>query len=135
MIYEEGTSVEQQPGPSQAPQLAPPANAPQEVPFDWSRYQHDQIRNRLAVFTSNRPRDTDTIDAIILYKSDIIGRMAQLDPNPFWAEQRNELIANRILNNGAEYTIETLQKNLEKLTTEGQNSFFFKKLIKERPSN
>lgn len=49
-----------------APQLAPPANAPQEVPFDWSRYQHDQIRNRLAVFTSNRPRDTDTIDAIIL---------------------------------------------------------------------
>ncbi|KAK7375921.1 hypothetical protein VNO78_35236 [Psophocarpus tetragonolobus] len=83
--------------------LAPPANAPQEVPFDWSRYQHDQIRNRLAVFTSNRPRDTDTIDAILLYKSDILGRMAQLDPNPFWAEQRNELIANRILNNnGAE---------------------------------
>lgn len=114
ILYEEGTSVEQQPGPSQAPQLAPPANAPQEVPFDWSRYQHDQIRNRLAVFTSNRPRDTDTIDAIILYKSDILGRMAQLDPNPFWAEQKKKLVADGILNNNAEYTIEALERNLKK---------------------
>lgn len=75
------------------------------------------------------------MDALILLKRDIIDRMAQLDPNPFWAEQRNELVANGILNKGSEYTIETLQKNVEKLTTEGQNSLFFKKLIKERTSN
>lgn len=58
--------------------------------------------------------------------------MAQLDPNPFWAEQRNELVANGILNNnGSEYTIETLQKNVDKLTTE-EKTLFFKKLIKTR---
>lgn len=49
-----------------------------------------------------------------LYKSDILGRMAQLDPNPFWAEQKKKLVADGILNNNAEYTIEALERNLKK---------------------
>lgn len=40
--------------------------------------------------------------------------MAQLDPNPFWAEQKKKLVADGILNNNAEYTIEALERNLKK---------------------
>nr|QCQ81931.1 hypothetical protein [Ammopiptanthus mongolicus] len=133
-----GPSQSEAAGPSQAPQVAPaelspPANAPQEVPFDWSRYQHDQIRERLETYTSNRPRDTDTIDAIILIKQDIIDRMAQLDPNPFWAEQKDNLVANGILNNKAEYTIAALERNLSKLNNgDGANTRFFRKMLKTR---
>ncbi|XLR34107.1 hypothetical protein HN51_043393 [Arachis hypogaea] len=104
-----------------------------EARFDWEKYQHDKIAERLSVLTPNRARDTDTVDAIILLKRDILDRMAQLDPNPFWAEQRNELVANGILNKGAEYTIETLQKKLEKLEKDGINSAVFKDLEKLHP--
>jgi len=58
--------------------------------------------------------------------------MAQLDPNPFWAEQKNNLVANGILKKGSEYTIETLEKNLGKLTTEGQNTLFFTKAYQNK---
>ncbi|KAL2480409.1 Uncharacterized protein Adt_33375 [Abeliophyllum distichum] len=79
-----------------------PVQQLQEVPFDWSQYQHERIKERMVVLTPTRARDTDTIDGIILFKQEIIDRMAQLDPNPFWAEQRNNLVANGILNNGSE---------------------------------
>ena len=105
-----------------------PVQQPQEVPVDWSQYQHDRITERLSVLTPTRARDADTVDAIILLKQEIIHRMAQLDPHPFWAEQKEKLVANGILNNGSEYTIETLQKNVIKLTTEEN----FKKLKKTR---
>ena len=80
-----------------------PVQEPQEVPVDWSQYQHDRITERLSVLTPTRARDADTVDTIICLKQEIIDRMAQLDPNPFWADQRNELIANRILNNNGAY--------------------------------
>nr|UDH54968.1 cytochrome c oxidase subunit 2 [Stylosanthes guianensis] len=101
-----------------------------EAPFDWAKYQHDKIAERLSVLTPNRARDADTVDAIIYLKRDILARMAELNPNPFWAEQKNELIANGILNKGAEYTIETLQKKLEKLKQDGIYSDVFKDLSK-----
>ena len=83
--------------------------------------------------TPNRSRDTDTIDAIILYKQDIIDRMAQLDPHRFWTEQKNNLVADGILNNGAEYTIKALARNLDKLNEGDEaNTIFFRKLVKTR---
>lgn len=95
-------------------------------------FQHQTIKNRLDTLTPQREVDDDRVDAIICLKEAIIDRMAQLDPHPFWAEQKEKLVAHGILNREAEYTMETLEKNLEKLTTEGQNSFFYKKLIKTR---
>jgi hypothetical protein len=81
----------------------------------------------LSDLTPYRAQDTDTIDTIIVLKQEIIDRMAQLDPNPFWTEQKKELIANSILNNnGSEYTLETLQRNA------AENTSFFKKLVKTR---
>lgn len=104
--------------------------APQEVPL--RDLQHQAIQNRLASLTPQREMDDDKIDALICLKEEIIDRMAQLDPNPFWAEQRNELISNGILIKGKEYAMGTLEKNVDKLKTEGQDSFFFKKLLKTR---
>jgi len=134
--FRTGPSQSEVAGPSQAPQVAPeeqapPTSPPIEVAFDWVSYQNSQIKNRLAAFTSNRLRDSDTIDAIILYKNDIIDRMAQLDPNPFWAEQKNQLIADGILNYKAEYTIEALERNLSKLN-DRDGARFFRKLLKSR---
>ena len=85
--------------------------------------------------TPQREVNDDQVDAIICLKEAIVDRMAKLDPHPFWAEQKDYLVAHGILNKEAEYTIGTLEKNLDKLTSEGQNSLFLKKLIKERTSN
>ena len=58
--------------------------------------------------------------------------MAQLDPHSFWIDQKEKLPVHGILNKEVESTVETLEKNLEKLMTKGQNSLFFKKLMKTR---
>ena len=102
---------------------ATPDPAPQEVPL--RDFQHQTIKNRLATLTPQREVNDDQVDAIICLKEAIVDRMAKLDPHPFWAEQKDYLVAHGILNKEAEYTIGTLEKNLEKLTSEGQNSFFF----------
>lgn len=106
------------------------AAAPQEVPL--RDFQHKTIKNRLATLTPQREVDDDQVDAIICLKEAMIDRMAQLDPHPFWAEQKDYLVAHGILNKEAEYTMGTLEKNLDKLRTEGQNSFVFQKLKKSR---
>jgi len=60
--------------------------------------------------------------------------MAQSDPNPFWAEQKKKLVADGILNNNAEYTIEALERNLKKWNDgDGANTRFFRKLLRTRP--
>lgn len=119
--------------PSGREQPSGAVDQPQEVKVNCREYQHQKKPNRIATLTPQRELNDDQIDALILLKEDVIHRMAQLDPNPFWAEQRNNLVANGILmNRGAEYTIDTQQKNLHKLTTEGQNTFFFKKMVKTR---
>lgn len=88
-------------------------------------------KDRIATLTPEREVNDDQVDSIIMLKKSIIDRMAQLDPHPFWAEQKDYLVAHEILNKEAEYTIGTLEKNLEKLTTEGKgrgsDSFFFQK--------
>ena len=125
------------PGQDNQPPLvveqATPDPAPQEVPL--RDFQHQTIKNRLATLTPQREVNDDQVDAIICLKEAIVDRMAKLDPHPFWAEQKDYLVAHGILNKEAEYTIGTLEKNLDKLTSEGQNSLFLKKLIKERTSN
>lgn len=59
--------------------------------------------------------------------------MVELDPHPFWAEQKNNIISEGILKGGKyEYTVEGLHKNWEKLKSEGQSAFLFKQMIKMR---
>jgi len=118
------------PGQDNQPPLvveqATPDPAPQEVPLRLRDFQHQAIKKSLATLTPQREVNDDQVDAIICLKETIVDRMAQLDPHPFWAEQKDYLVANGILkNNRSDYSIETLQKNLLKLTNEGQNSFFF----------
>lgn len=57
--------------------------------------------------------------------------MAQLDPHPFWTQQKDSLVAHGILNKDAEYTSKTLLEHFNKLETE-ENSFFYHKLLKTR---
>lgn len=109
----------------QAPARHDPA--PCEDP-SWI-FQHQRIQDRIETLTPQREVDDHEIETIIFLKRGIIDRMAQLDPNPFWAEQKKKLVAEGILNNNAEYTIETLQKNLKNFT---QDTLFFKKMIKMR---
>lgn len=62
------------------------------------------------MYSPGRTVDDDQIDAIIFLIKDIIDRMAQLDPHPFWTEKRENLVATGILNRGkAELTLETLE--------------------------
>lgn len=115
---------------NQAPLVVEQARAspaPQEVPL--RDFQHETIKNRLATLTPHREVNDDQVDAIICLKEAIIDRMAQLDPHPFWAEQKDYLVAHGILNKDVEYTMGTLEKNLAKLS---QNSFFFFQLRKTR---
>ena len=131
----------EQPAPIQ-PQDAPnepqaPARhdpAPWEDPF-WY-IQHQRIKDRIATLTPEREVNDDEIDSIIMLKRGIIDRMAQLDPHPFWAEQKHNLVADGILNKEAEYTMDTLNRNFLLLTTDGEgrgsDSFFFKKLLRIR---
>lgn len=113
----------------QAPARHDPA--PCEDPL-WI-FQHQRIKDRIATKTPERDVDDDYVDSIIMLKRGIIDRMAQLDPHPFWAEQKNQLIADGILHNNAEYTMEALERNLSKLNKEdGANTPFFRKLLRTR---
>jgi len=83
--------------------------------------------------TPQRDVNDDEIDAIIRLKRGIIARMAQLDPNPFWTQQKESLVANGILNKDAEFTRKTLMEYFTKLETEeGKESCIYQKLLKTR---
>lgn len=63
----------------------------------------------------------------------MISRMAQLDPHPFWTQQKDSLVAHGILNKDAEYSSQTLLEHFKKLETEeGKNSCIYQKLLKTR---
>ena len=57
----------------------------------------------------------DDIQAMVSMKEEIVTRIAQLDPNPFWAEQRARLISDYIVTPKREEYIfpSNLRKNLE----------------------
>lgn len=96
-------------------------------------FQHDTIKHRLSTVTPQRDVNDDEIDAIIRLKRGIIARMAQLDPNPFWTQQKESLVANGILNKDAEFTRKTLMEYFTKLETEeGKESCIYQKLLKTR---
>lgn len=62
-------------------------------------------------------------------KGKIVDRMAELDPHPFWTENRNAIISESILikngiNTGSEYKLKTLKLMLKKLTNNPTGSEF-----------
>ena len=73
----------------------------------------------------------EKIRTLIALKGQVISRMAELDPHPFWVEEqsRNTLISTSILTKGGwEYSLERLTQRLSQLNAEGKNSSFFKDL-------
>jgi len=108
--------------------------APCEDPL-WSIF-HRKIQERISTKTPEREVSDDEIDSIILLKKGIIDRMSQLDPHPFWTQQKDSLVADGILTQKAEYSMDTLNKHFFLLTSDGQgcgsDSFFFNKMKRIR---
>lgn len=74
----------------------------------------------------------EKIHELIILKQQVIDRMAELDPHPFWMgeERRNYLISNSILTPGGwEFNVTTLRNGLSKLNAGGKNSSFYKNLL------
>jgi len=94
-----------------------------------------KVKDRLTLYASPEEEiSNDDVEALVLLKGDVLERMAQLDPHPFWVENRELLISEYILTpRGPEYKLETLLQNLEELRGHnGSNSHFFRTLKKVR---
>lgn len=93
-----------------------------------------RVKERLAFYEPGKEIPLDDVEALVQLKREVVGRMAQLDPHPFWIEQRDRIISESILTpRGQEYKISTLTKKLEELGGDnGSNSHFFRKLKKIR---
>ena len=75
----------------------------------------------------------EDIQVHVQLKSDVVDHMAQLDPDPFWVNNRNQIISESILTpKGSEYKMETLSQKLEELRENGVTSNFFHQLKKVR---
>jgi hypothetical protein len=76
----------------------------------------------------------DDVQAMVSMKEDILSRIALLDPNPFWANQRDEIISRYIVTpSGHEYSLPTLERIWRELAvTNDPNHPFLKKMIKLR---
>ena len=124
------------PAPAGAPnlelQIGPPG-AGVEVGDDLSPIER-RVKERLAFYEPGKEIPLDDVEALVRLKRDVVGRMAQLDPHPFWVEQRDRILSESILTpQGPEYKISTLTKKLEELGGDnGSNSHFFRKLKKMR---
>ena len=92
-----------------------------------------QLRERL-----NRDgRDNislDDVQAMAGMKEDIVTRISQLDPNPFWTEQRARIISSYIVTSkGEEYSLATLEKIWRELgDANSQDHYFVKRMLKLR---
>ncbi|KAL5739338.1 hypothetical protein ACOSQ2_028518 [Xanthoceras sorbifolium] len=124
------------PVPAGAPnlelQIGPPG-VRVEVGDDLSPIER-RVKERLAFYEPGKEIPLDDVEALVRLKRDVVGRMAQLDPHPFWVEQRDRILSESILTpQGPEYQISTLTKKLEELGGDnGSNSHFFRKLKKMR---
>jgi len=131
---EQPAPIQSQDAPNEPRAPARHDPAPWEDPF-WN-LQHETIKHRIATLTPEREVYDDEIDSMIMLKGSIIDRMAQLDPHPFWAEQKHNLISDGILNKEAEYTMDTLHRNylllIENGEGRGSDSSFFKRLLRIR---
>jgi hypothetical protein len=76
----------------------------------------------------------DDIQAMVSMKEEIVTRIAQLDPNPFWAEQRARLISDYIVTpKREEYSLQTLEKIWKEVgAATTQDHYFVKRMIKLR---
>lgn len=116
-------------------QLAP---GPSDAPFPPQDNFFSKINNRL-LFAAGKKVGWETpaekIGELIALKSQIIDRMGELDPHPFWQgeENRTRLIGDSILTkNGWEYKNDTLTQKLRQLNEKGKKSTFFKELCRLR---
>lgn len=108
------------------PETPPQANQEDEVTFSgYGNQGEDQllvekIRGRFAIYEDPwRDVPVEDIEALISLKREIIGRMSQLDPHPFWVNQQNQIIGESILTpKGAEYRLDTLQSKRDLLFSE-----------------
>lgn len=147
--------AENQPGglPAANPEAAPPQliqpHPPgQQTPIQEHPGDHlspedrahivDKINTRL-LFAAGKKKGwqppIEKIDTLIKLKSQVIDRMGELDPHPFWVEEqsRKRLLSNSILTkNGWEYSPDTLTKKLYQLTQRGKNCSFSNELFKLR---
>lgn len=92
-----------------------------------------QLRDRL--FRDGRTNlSLDDIQAIISMKEEIVTRIAQLDPNPFWAEHGARVISDYIVTpSGQEYSLTTLEKIWREVgAANTKNHYFVKRMIKVR---
>ena len=98
----------------------------------------EQINSRLLLAAGKKSGwqpPIDKIQTLISLKEQVIFRMAELDPHPFWMgeQNRNRLIADSILTkNNWEYNPETLSKRLSQLNERGINCSFYHDLKKLR---
>jgi len=89
-----------------------------------------RIRTRFSIYEPGRYVPIEDLRAIVHLKGEIIARMSQLDPDPFWMEHRDRIISESILTpKGPEYKLAALQGKLVELqSADAPNSDFFKRL-------
>lgn len=88
----------------------------------------DQIKKRFYIYSPDKDVYTEDVETLISLKREIIARMAELDPHPFWLEQENRIIGESILNpKGPEYLLTTLEKKKDQLFRENPTAtpFYF----------
>lgn len=92
-----------------------------------------RLRERLN--WNGRPNvSVDDIQAMLNMKEEIVMRVAQLDPHPFWTEHKARIISDYIMTpKGEEYSLATMEKIWRGLEAENpQNHSFLKRMIKVR---
>lgn len=124
-----------QPNPQNAPPNAVEAVLP-EPDMDSVR---GVIKQRLLVHRlgqKNFSVSEKEIDQIVELKNDILNRMGELDPDPFWTSHRRRLIRDYILPRvGGEHRIKVLTQKLNFLLGESPtSSLIFKQLMREKDS-
>ena len=147
--------AENQPGglPAANPEAAPPQliqpNPPgQQTPIQEHLGDHlspedrahivHRINMRLLLAAEKKTGwqpPMEKIDTLIKLKSQVIDRMGELDPHPFWVEEqsRKNLLADSIRTKSDwEYNPVTLDKKLRQLTQHGKNCSFYNELFKLR---
>ena len=134
--------------PNEGQQLYEPLNPPEEnntppapnpaLPEVDRGFIFSKINARLLLAAGKKSGWQPPIEKIqtgISLKEQVLCRMAELDPHPFWMGEQNRvrLISDSILTKkNWEYNPETLSKRLSQLNERGKKSSFFHFLLKLR---
>ena len=97
----------------------------------------ETIKTRLTIHRLGRslpPVENAEIHTIFDLKDRIVQRMEQLNPDPFWANRRLNLIRDYLQPpRGGEFTIPTLEKKLEQLfSANPEGSVIYKQLLRAK---